>query len=67
MSELKAKARAKLPEKAFAGPGKSYPIPDKAHASNAEARASQAVKAGRMSKSGEKSIDAKADQKLRAR
>jgi hypothetical protein len=27
--------------KSFAGPNRSYPIPDKAHAANAKARASQ--------------------------
>ncbi len=35
-------------------------MPDKSHARNAEARASQAVNAGRMSKSTEAKIDAKA-------
>ena len=42
-----------------------YPMPDKAHARNAKARASQAVKAGRMSKATEKKIDAKADRILK--
>jgi hypothetical protein len=62
MSDLKAKARNKLPDKDFAEPEKrAYPIEDKAHARNAKARASQAVKAGRMSKAEEKRIDKKAD------
>ncbi len=64
MSKLSTKSRDKLPAKDFAGPGHSYPIEDKAHARNAKARAAQAVKAGRMSKSEEKTIDAKADKKL---
>jgi hypothetical protein len=32
MAKLSAKARAKLPGKTFAGPGRSFPIPDKKHA-----------------------------------
>ncbi len=62
MAELNAEKRDKLPEKAFAEPEKrAYPIEDKAHARNAKARASQAVKTGRMSKAQEKRIDKKAD------
>lgn len=62
MSELTSKARDKLPAKDFAEPDKrAYPIEDKAHARNAKARASQAVKAGRMSKAEEGRIDKKAD------
>jgi hypothetical protein len=62
MAQLKAKTRNKLPAKAFAEPDKrAYPIEDKAHARNAKARASQAVKAGRMSKAEESRIDRKAD------
>ena len=62
MAELSAEKRDKLPAKAFAEPEqRAYPIEDKAHARNAKARASQAVKAGRMSKAEEKRIDKKAD------
>jgi hypothetical protein len=32
MARLTAKARKKLPAKTFAGPGRSFPIPDKNHA-----------------------------------
>ena len=64
MSTLTAAQRKKLPKSEFAGPGKSYPIPDKAHAADAKARAAQAVKAGRMSKSQKSKIDAKANKKL---
>jgi hypothetical protein len=39
-------------------------MPDKAHAADAKARASQAVEAGRMAPATEKKIDAKADRKL---
>lgn len=41
MSKLTAKRRNALPTKDFAGPGRSYPIPDASHARNALARASQ--------------------------
>lgn len=58
---LTAKARNALPKSKFAGPGRSFPIPDKSHAGNAKARASQAMNAGRMSKSQAEKIDAKAD------
>jgi len=62
MAELNTRARDKLPAKDFAEPNKrAYPIEDKAHAGNAKARASQAVKAGRMSKAEEARIDKKAD------
>ena len=66
MAELNAEKRDKLPDKAFAEPDKrAYPIEDKAHARNAKARASQAVKAGRMSKAEETRIDKKADAVLK--
>jgi len=32
MARLTTKARKKLPGKDFAGPGRSFPIPDKSHA-----------------------------------
>jgi hypothetical protein len=66
MAELNAKARNKLPKSKFAEPDeRKYPIEDKAHARNAKARASQAVKAGRMSKAEEARIDKKADAVLK--
>ena len=66
MAELDAAKRNKLPAKDFAEPDKrAYPIEDKAHARNAKARASQAVKSGRMSKSEERKIDKKADAVLK--
>ena len=64
MAKLSTKARKSLPAKAFAGPNKSYPVPDKPHAANAKARASQAVNAGRMSPASEAKIDAKANKVL---
>lgn len=65
MAQLSTKERKKLPKSDFGEPGKrAYPMPDKSHAGNAKARASQAVKAGRMSKSEEHKIDRKADRVL---
>lgn len=61
MARLTAKARKKIPASKFAGPDRSYPVPDRAHAANAKARATQAVKAGRMSSSTRSRIDAKAN------
>jgi hypothetical protein len=66
MAKLKAKTRNKLSASKFAEPTeRAYPIEDKAHARNAKARASQAVKAGRMSKAEESKIDRKADAVLK--
>lgn len=64
MAKLDAAARKRLPAADFAGADRSYPVPDKAHAANAKACASQAVNAGRMSKGTEAKIDAKADKVL---
>lgn len=62
MAKLNAKARNALPAKSFGEPGaRKYPMPDKSHAVNAKARATQAVKAGRMSKGTEAKIDSKAN------
>ena len=41
MAKLTAKKRNALPKKSFAGPDRSYPIEDAAHARNALARVSQ--------------------------
>jgi hypothetical protein len=64
MAKLTTKARNKLPSAAFAGPDRSYPVPDRSHAANAKARASQAANAGRISKAVEARIDAKANRVL---
>jgi hypothetical protein len=66
MAELSTKSRDKLPAKDFAeSKTRAYPIEDKPHARNAKARASQAVKAGRMSKAEAAKIDKKADAVLK--
>jgi len=65
MGKLSSKARDKLPASEFGEPGKrAYPIPDKSHASNAKARASEMEHKGKISKSTEQKIDRKADRKL---
>jgi len=64
MARLKAADRNALPSDDFAGPDRSYPIPDKPHAANAKARSTQAVKAGRMSPAEKSKIDAKANNVL---
>jgi len=67
VTKLTAKARKLLPSSDFGEPGKrAYPMPDKAHAANAKARATQAVKAGRMSPATAAKIDAKANRKLKS-
>ena len=64
MAKLTTKQRNKLPNSDFAGPDRSYPVNDRSHAANAKARASQAENSGRMSKSQEMKIDAKANKVL---
>ena len=65
MAKLTTQKRNALPKSQFAGPDRSYPIPDKTHAANAKARAAQQVKAGNLSPSAKAKIDAKANRKLR--
>jgi hypothetical protein len=61
MGLLTTAMRNKLPADEFAEPGaRKFPIQDKSHAINAEARATQAVKAGRMAPSTRAKIKAKA-------
>ena len=64
MAKLTAKARKALPDSAFAGPNRSYPVQDRGHAIAAKSRASAAVNKGRMSKGQEAKIDAAANRKL---
>lgn len=64
MSVLTTAKRKSLPASQFAGPDRSYPVPDASHAANAKARASQAVNEGRMSESQKERIDAKANKVL---
>ena len=65
MADLSTKKRDNLPKSEFGLPEeRKYPMPDKSHARNAKARASQQVKAGNLTKAEEKKIDRKADRIL---
>lgn len=64
MSKLTSKERKSLPASKFAGADRSYPVDTKNRAANAKARATQAVKAGRMSESTAEKIKSKANKKL---
>lgn len=65
MAKLTSKARNSMPKSEFGLPGKkAYPMPDKGHAANAKARATQQVKAGNLSPSSKARIDAKANRVL---
>jgi hypothetical protein len=63
--KLKTSTRNKLPSSKFGEPkSRKYPMPDRSHAANAKARASQQEKKGNISKSTENKIDNKANKVL---
>ena len=74
MATLSAKARKSVPKGQMGVPGKAtkkggavsgtYPMPDKSHAANAKARATQQVKKGNLSSSQAATIRAKANRVL---
>ncbi len=65
MAKLTTKQRKKIPKGEFGLPGsRRFPMPDKAHAANAKARATQGVEKGTLSKSAKATIDAKANKIL---
>jgi len=65
MAKLTAASRRRIPSSEFGEPKKrKYPMPDRAHAANAKARATQQVKRGRLSASTAAKIRAKADRIL---
>lgn len=65
MSKLHAKERDKLPKSDFGMPGeRKYPMPDREHAANAKARASEMHNKGLLSLRAEELIDHKANQIL---
>lgn len=69
MSTLNAKQRAKISSGKFGIVDKrtgerSYPMPDRAHAGNAKARASQQLAAGNLTPAQKAAIDAKANRIL---
>jgi hypothetical protein len=59
VATLKTKSRNKLKSTEFGLPSeRKYPIPDKSHAANAKARATQMVKKGKLTESQKETIDA---------
>lgn len=65
MSKLTTKEKRKIPKSNFGMPGeRKYPMPDRSHAANAKARASQMVKKGKLSEASKEKIDAKANKIL---
>lgn len=68
MGKITTKERGKLKSSQFGLPGShKYPMPDKAHAANAKARASEMEHKGKISASTKAKIDAKADRKLKGK
>lgn len=62
MAELTNKARKALPKSKFGLPSReAYPMPDKSHAANAKARATQMLKKGKLSTEQKVHIDAMAN------
>jgi hypothetical protein len=65
MATLSEKKRDSLKPSTFGLPDeKKYPMPDKSHAANAKARATQQKEKGNLSAADKKKIDAKADRIL---
>lgn len=65
MAKLTTTKRQSEPNKDFGLPEeRKYPMPDKSHARNAKARASQMVHQGNLSAADKKKIDTKANQVL---
>jgi hypothetical protein len=62
MAKLNAAARKKIPASKFGLPKeRKYPMPDRSHAANAKARATQMVKKGKLSSAAAAKIRAKAN------
>lgn len=65
MATLSEKKRDNLPDSKFGLPEEhKYPMPDKSHARNAKARASQQKKQGNLTATEKAKIDRKADRIL---
>lgn len=65
MSKLTTKARKAIPKSEFGLPSEGkYPMPDKSHAANAKARATQQVAKGNLSPAAKAQIDTKANKVL---
>lgn len=66
MAVLTAADRKRIPKKKFGLPGRrAFPMPDRAHAANAKARAKQMLKAGKLSASSYAHIVAMANRMLK--
>lgn len=66
MSKLSSSRRGSLRKTTFGLPGRrAYPMPDKSHAVNAKARATQMVKAGKLSAASAAKIKAKANRVIK--
>ncbi len=66
MAKLSAEQRRKLPSGTFAGPHRSFPIPDKAHATAALRLVGRALKSGSVNAGQAAHIRARARSKLRS-
>lgn len=65
MAELKANSRNALADRVFGLPKqRKYPMPDRSHAGNAKARATQMVKKGKLSPEKAAKIRSKANRIL---
>lgn len=65
MTKLTTKARKAIPKSEFGMPGeRKFPMPDRAHAANAKARATQMVAKGKLSAGSAAKIKAKANKML---
>lgn len=64
MAKLSAEDRKKLPAKTFAGPGRSFPIPDASHARAALSGATRALHAGNITAAMAARIRSRANRKL---
>ena len=65
MAKLSEKKRDNMSDSKFGLPDEhKYPMPDKSHARNAKARASQQEKKGNLSASDKAKVDRKADKVL---
>lgn len=60
MARLTAGDRKSMPKSEFAGPDRSFPVPDKAHARLAKAMAARSENKGNISAATKAKIDAKA-------
>jgi hypothetical protein len=64
MAKLTSGQRSKLPSKDFAGPGRSFPVEDRAHAQAALRLVGRAVRAGHITQDQADKIKAMARAKL---